>query len=151
MLGKVYLAGPIRGLTYKECTSWRDYAIKELAKYGIIGVSPLRCKENLDNGEIILEQQKGMPLTSERGVITRDRWDVVQNCDIFLANLLGAKEVSIGTMIEYAWADIARKPIITVIEPQGNVHDHLMIREMTGFRVGRLEEGLYIARTILNP
>ncbi len=147
---RVYLAGPIKGLTYKGCTSWRDYATKELERWEIIGVSPMRCREYLDNGQIIFEPDKN-PLSCDRGIMIRDRWDVTQNCDIVLANLLDAEKVSVGTMFEYAWADMARKPVITVIEKEGNPHEHPMIREATGFRVETLEEGLYMARAILKP
>ena len=149
MSKKVYLAGPIKGLTYGECTSWREYAIKELAKYDIIGISPMRFKEYKNTGTI-LKEPDNKPLSCDRGIITRDRWDVTKNCDIMLANLLGAKIVSIGTIFEYAWADMARKPIITIIEKEGNLHEHAMVREATGYRVETLEEGLYIARAILS-
>jgi nucleoside 2-deoxyribosyltransferase len=152
MPGKVYLAGPITGMTYEGCTSWREYAIKELKKYDILGISPMRCKEYLNDGsrEFLRLKPDERPLTSDKGIVTRDRWDVTQNCDIILANLLEAKQVSIGTVFEYAWADMARKPIITVIESKGNPHEHPMVRETTGFRVETLEKGLYLARAILS-
>ena len=150
MSKKVYLAGPIRGLTYEGCNSWREYAIKELAEHNIIGISPMRCKEYLNTGELLLECDEN-PLSSSKGIVIRDRWDVTKNCDILLANLLGAEKVSIGTMFEYGWADAMRKPIITIMESQGNVHDHAFIKETTGFRVKTLEEALKIARAILNP
>lgn len=147
---RVYLSGPIMGLTYRGCNSWREYAIKELDKLGIVGVSPLRCKMYLDNGGILGDSDQ-LPLTCDRGIVTRDRWDVTQNCEVMLTNLLGAERVSIGTMFEYAWADMAKKPIVTIMEKQGNVHDHIMVRETTGFRVETLEEGLEIVRAILLP
>ena len=52
-------------------------------------------------------------------------------------------------MVEYGWSDVYRKPIITVIEREGNPHDHHFIRELTGFRVETLEEGLSVAKAIL--
>ena len=147
---KVYLAGPVRGLTYGECTSWREYAIKELAKYDIIGVSPMRCKEYLDNGQALFETDEN-PLSCDKGIVTRDRNDVMQNCDIILVNFLGAKTISIGTAVEYGWADAKRKPIIRVMEKKGNLNEHAFTREMSGYKVETLEEGLYIARAILTP
>jgi nucleoside 2-deoxyribosyltransferase len=150
MSKKVYLAGPIKGLTYDKCNSWREYAIEELAKHNIIGVSPIRCKEYLNTGELLLGSYE-TPLSCDRGIVTRDRWDVTKNCDVMLVNLLGAEKISIGTMFEYAWADMARKPIITVIELEGNIHDHAFVRETTGFRVETLKQGLEIAVAILNP
>jgi nucleoside 2-deoxyribosyltransferase len=150
MSKKVYLAGPMTGLNYGEANSWRDYTIKEFAKVGIIGVSPLRCKEYLDNGKVLRGSDKN-PLNYDRGIVTRDKWDITQNCDIVLANLLEAKKASIGTICEYIWADMSGKPVITVMESKGNIHDHPMIREATGFRVETLEEAIKIAIAILIP
>jgi len=37
------------------------------------------------------------------------------------------------------------------MKPEGDLHDHSMVREITGFRVATLEEGLDIAKAILLP
>ena len=147
---RVYLAGPITGLTYGDCTDWREYAQKTLGAVGITGVSPLRAKNYLKTceGELIGDEYFDKVLSCAKGITTRDRWDAM-NCDLLLVNLLGAEKVSIGTMIEYGWADAARNPIITVIEEDDNRHDHAMVRELTGFRVETLDEGLNVAKAIL--
>jgi hypothetical protein len=64
-------------------------------------------------------------------------------------NFLGATRVSIGTAIEFGWADSRKTPIICVMEPEGNPHDHPMIREAIGFRVATLKEALNVAIAIL--
>ncbi len=149
MLGRsVYLAGPVRGLVYKNAYGWREYAREVLAKSNIIGVSPMRAKEHLAESGILAEPNENV-ISCQKGLTTRDRHDVM-SCDIMLANFLGAEKVSIGTVVEYGWADAFRKPIITVIEKEGNLHEHAIIREVTGFRVETLDEGLLVARAILN-
>ena len=75
--------------------------------------------------------------TSAVSNATRDRFDATR-CDLLFVNLLGAKETSIGTVMEIAWADLLRKPIVLAIEPEGNIHDHGMIKEAIGFRVPSL-------------
>ena len=40
----------------------------------------------------------------------------MQRCDVVLMYLIGAKKVSIGTMIEAGWADAYRKPVVLVLE-----------------------------------
>lgn len=145
---RVYLAGPVVGLNYEQCNNWREYAKNELSKYQIIGVSPIRFKEHLRDRGIILDSDDSI-LECDRGITLRARSDVME-CNVFLANLLGAKEVSKGTMIEYGWADSLRKPIITIIEKEGNPHEHPILRELTRFRVESLEEGLEVARKILS-
>ena len=131
----VYLAGPISGLDYNGCNDWREEAVKKLDEWGIAGLSPMRYKNYLSDEKVISDEYN-TTLSCSRGLTTRDRFDSMR-CDIFLANLFGA--------------DSARRPIVTVIEKQGNPHEHSIVRELTCFRVETLEEGLYVARAILNP
>lgn len=146
---KVYLGGPVAGLEYDSVVGWRDKAIEYLREFDIKGVTPFRYKEHLNQANIVMGLTDNNPITTRKGVVVRDRWDVL-NCDVFLANLLNAKEISKGTLIEYGWADAFRKPIITIIEREGNVHEHIFVQEITGFRVETLEEGLYVTRAILD-
>lgn len=144
----VYLAGPITGLTFDNATDWRMQAQGFLASRGIQGVSPMRAKEYLrDVGALAALGYQDKPLSSPKGIVTRDRWDCT-NADVVLVNLLGAERVSIGTMMELAWADSARIPIVLIMD-EGNVHDHGMVREVAGFIVGTLAEGLDLTAAIL--
>ena len=146
----VYLAGPITGQTFDGCTDWREFAIKDLGAVGITGLSPMRAKDYLKNETFVGDEYQDTVLSSSRGIITRDRWDTTR-CDLILVNFLGAERVSIGTVMEMAWADAVRTPIIVVMKPEGDLHDHSMLREVTGFRVVTLEEGLEVAKAILTP
>ncbi len=147
----VYLAGPIDGCTYEGCTSWREYAIKELNKEGITGLSPMRAKEFLKQHPLLTDEVHEHVLITDAGITTRDMWDV-RRADAILFNLLDAKKVSIGTMVEYGWASAFNKPIITVIEKREhskrNVHEHTMIRRLTAYRVETLENGLAVAKSL---
>ena len=124
---RVYLAGPITGLSYSGCTDWRKFAKDELKKYGILGVSPMRAKEYLNKEKNISDSYPEKILSCDRGITTRDRFDVMTS-NLILVNFLGAKEKSIGTVGEIFWADAFRKPIVTIMEKDGNPHDHSMIR-----------------------
>ncbi len=109
----VYLAGPIKGLAYDGCNDWRVYAKSRLLDLGIAGVSPMRAKEFLSLEKSVSDDYDNV-LACQKGIATRDRFDVA-SCNVMLAYLLGAEKVSIGTMIEFGWADAARKPIITIM------------------------------------
>jgi nucleoside 2-deoxyribosyltransferase len=151
---QVYLAGPITGLTYDGAEDWRAYAKAELAKYDIRGLSPLRAKDYLRqvNGPIsgTGEEYAHLGVLSlPRGVMTRDRYDATR-CDVLLVNLLGAERVSIGTVMEIAWADAKRIPIVVAMEAKGNPHEHMMVAEAIGFRVTALEEALHIVKAIID-
>ncbi len=150
----VYLAGPITGLTYGECSDWREFAVMSLGMAGIKGLSPMRAKEYLQqiNGPLsgTCEEYEHLGVMSTpRGIMTRDRFDATR-CDVLLVNLLGAKQVSIGTVMEIAWADSVRTPIVCAIEPEReNIHSHAMIFEAIGMRVPTLEEALHVTKAIL--
>lgn len=147
----VYLAGPISGCSYDEAVDWREGVIGALAGKRIKGLSPMRCKNYLEGMKDLdkncIEYGAINCLSSPRGIMTRDRFDCTR-CDVLLVNLLGAKKVSIGTVMEIAWADLSRIPIIVVMEP-GNIHEHAMVSEAIGFRVGTLNEAIDLVVGIL--
>ncbi len=150
-MGKlVYLAGPIEGLSYNGAVNWRNNVIKELKEYGVTGLSPMRAKDFLKNEPKLVDKMSDHVLASDAGITTRDMWDV-RRCDAVLFNLLDAEKVSIGTMIEYGWASAFNKPIITVMEDSNvkrNVHEHIMIRRLSGYRVKSIEEGINIIKAL---
>lgn len=146
---RVYLAGPITGLSYAGATDWRvDVAAKLLP--GIVGVSPMRGKEYLAS----LEQIGGTPneaymvhaMSTPKSITARDRYDTTTS-DAVLMNVLGATRVSIGTMIEAGWADAHRVPLILVIEA-GNVHSHAMLDQVAGYVVETLDEAVHVLKTL---
>lgn len=142
--GTVYLAGPIGSLTFDDANDWREVAEQFFAEYdGIDVLSPLRGKHVLrDHGILSTVGYDHLgPRFSDRGITTRDRNDV-QTADVVLVNFLGTKKASLGTVMEIAWADSMRIPVVVAMETEGNVHDHAMIRECIGFRHASLEEAL---------
>jgi nucleoside 2-deoxyribosyltransferase len=146
----VYLAGPITGLTYADGQSWRNYVSQNLPTE-IRAMSPLRSQEAILGSLGVLDETSyENPLCSDRGLTTRDRMDCTR-ADAILVNLLGTSRVSIGTCMEFGWADMNRIPIVLVIEKSGNIHDHAMIRDVTGFRTDSLDEALIILEHILLP
>jgi len=87
-------------------------------------------------------------LSTQQAVVTRDRFDT-QRVDVVLMNLLGADRVSVGTMVELGWADAARVPVVGVMETEGNIHDHMFVHGLTGFKTQTLDEALTIVKAIL--
>lgn len=150
---KVYLSGPITGLMYDDAVDWREFAIKELAKSSIAGVSPMRAKEYLAQLDAPLSGHGREYLTmgvfsTPSAVVTRDRYDT-RTADVMIMNLLGAKQVSIGTMVELGWADAHRVPVVGVIE-DGNVHDHMFVNQLMGYRAESLSQAIHIVKAILS-
>lgn len=150
----VYLAGPITGCDYAGATDWREKVAEELGD-DFICLSPMRAKEYLANETDIAKsydaeyaEGEGLcsALSSAKGINARDAWDC-RTADVVFVNLLGAKRVSIGTVMEVAWAFIARKPSI-VVQEKGNIHEHPMMYESSSFVVENLETGIQVLKAL---
>ena len=146
----IYLSGPISGLHYDEAArGWRQDAGHILEDAGAIVLDPTKLEtENEKGGAIDPLGDQDSAMLNWKSITTKDRF-YVQQADLMILNLLGAQRVSIGSMIELGWADLLRKPVVLIMEPEFNMHEHAMVREMAGFRAHTLEQGLMIAMTLL--
>lgn len=160
----IYLAGPITGLTFDDSTNWRDEfadKFKNVAAFDPTDIfynafrarilSPMRAKEYLKPlGKIDHVQPEAFAMSTSRAIMTRDYNDCTTS-NLVVCNLLGAEAVSVGTVMEIAWAYQARVPLIAIIEKEGNKHSHPMINEAIGFRVETLDEAVKTALAVLWP
>jgi nucleoside 2-deoxyribosyltransferase len=146
---KIYLAGPISGLTYDGAQEWRDEFRRRIDPR-IEAFSPLRGKEYLTIRGPLEGSYNDYPLSTDAGITARDRYDCM-GADLVVFYLLGATRVSIGTMIEFGWCDAARNPAIVIMEKEGNIHDYPMIRQIAQFRTDNLNDAISIANIILLP
>ena len=145
---RVYLAGPISGLTHEECVGWRKYADDKLAPHGIVCFSPMRGKEYLKGHGVLEQSYPRYALSTDRGIMSRDHNDVIE-ANALLVNLLGVKRVTVGTVMELAWAWDRHIPTVVVMEEADNPHDHPMVREAIGWRVKTLDEGIHCVKSVL--
>lgn len=126
---KVYLAGPISGLTYNEATAWRETAKSVLADYGAMGLSPFDQHNAPKDKNVALdawfEEQIGMDtLTVVQGDLA-----MVDACDVLFMNLKGANRPSLGSMAELGYAWKGGKYVITVADPVH--HNHPFVTHMS--------------------
>lgn len=151
---RVYLSGPISGLTYDQGVTWRKHVSRMLSSCGIRGVDPMRSHEFLRSMGVIEDKhaQEGHPLSylvSDEFIGTRDAHDTM-NSDVCFVNLLGATRISIGTVLEIGMAHAARVPIVLVME-KGNIHEHAMIRNYATLRFDDLEQAIRATVALLAP
>ena len=157
MSKKVYLAGPISGKSWGESEDWRDRfkaALQDTAPH-IHGYSPLREKSEILKKEVsISDNYENTLFSNQRAIMSRDYFDV-QTSDAVVANLTGATIVSIGTVMEMAWAYERRIPLIVISEFKDgkidNLHNHSMLREAAQWWVETEEEALDIIRSLFTP
>lgn len=158
----VYAAGSITGCSYDSSVNWRE-ELSNVMPPDIIVLSPLRGKTYLqDLNKIDAQYNEGNKvntsssthhlravMSSARGIMTRDFNDCIRS-DAIVVNLLGAEKVSIGTVMEIAWAKAYNIPVILIIE-DGNPHDHPMVNECVGFRVSNLNDAIIMLKMLLLP
>ena len=144
----IYTAGPITGCTYEGCTDWRDYAAKNLDSAKIECLSPMRGKDHLKGKGPLSAGTYDGTLTSQKGIMGRDHFDCTRASAV-LMNLKDTKKVSIGTVMEAAWAYDRQIPVVLVME-KGNLHEHVMFNETFTYRVNTLEEAVDVLRILFN-
>lgn len=162
----VYLAGPIAGQSYENARfGWRKDFKEAWMGHKMIPhmfgrlVSPMRGKDFLSGADKIGHQpgQYDDPFGRDAGIVARDMNDV-RNCYVMVAHFLGATEISRGTMVEYGWASAFGKPIITIIEKDGqlpvpasdpvarrNPHWYCMVRQLSGYIVHDIQTAVDVA------
>jgi nucleoside 2-deoxyribosyltransferase len=143
----VYLCGTIT--TDPEHLNWRDRAKDELALAGIDVLSPVRGKNPSDWLEDGTDTNK--PLIYDRGgFVARDHRDV-RRCDAVLLVFFKAPErQSIGTFVEFGWAEELGKPII-VASDLPEVIRHPFIWKGADRICPTLEEALAYSIFLLAP
>ncbi len=146
MTKTVYLSGPISGLTDVEACRYRNRISALLADYGLDSLDPMRGDYHVP-GEVI-GNFVNVGHHDNKAIVMRDRHDVF-NCDLMIADLSNATKVSIGTMVEFGWADSRRVPIITVMR-DGNPHNHAFVEQLSTYVVDDVETAVHLAATLLN-
>lgn len=144
----VYLAGSITGLSWNEATSWRQHVAAALAP-NIRCFSPLRAKQYLARKRALKDSYLAHVMSLSRSINERDHHDCM-TCDLIFVNLLGAKRISIGTVMEVAWGFAYRKLVVLALD-RGGVHDHSMLRESSSFVVHDLPAAIEVTRAALLP
>ena len=147
MKKKIYLAGPMAGITFDQANNWRDYVTSKLDGEIMECFNPTRG-ESLVNGVFSALAHGANPCNTVGAITGRDRFDV-QTSDLVFMNVIGAKTVSIGTTVELGWADIYRKPLVLCMEESGNPHDSIHFRGLATYLVNDLDSGIMCARNLL--
>lgn len=124
----VYLAGPIRGLSYDEAVAWRVDAEKKLGSAGFTCLSPMRNKELIKSAEKITDSYEDLKGYSAKELFNRDKFDVKKS-DILLFNFLNKKATVIGTLFELAWGHLLGKYCIVVVSDDSIYAKHPFVKE----------------------
>lgn len=135
---KIYLAGPITGYSYGNVTEWREGTKKRLEECGLLVYSPMRGKAYLSKEDRVKDSYADHTMSSINGINVRDYNDV-KTSGAILVNLVGSTRVSIGTVMEIAWARAFQIPVVIIMD-KSNIHDHGMLT-FGNIVVQTIEEG----------
>lgn len=124
----IYLIHPISGLTYEQVNAYYKEKAKLYEDMGYEVFHPMTGKKQLrPEAEYKAHGIVGNPVATNHAIFERDGW-MVQKADVCYADLLGAKNVSIGSCMELGIGSFLRKHTVAVIE-QGNPHMHAFVLE----------------------
>ena len=139
---KVYLAGPITDISNQTALSWREYAEEHFKKYNIHALSPLR---------FVLENQfpNDTWIYDDKYITMQCKNDIIQ-CDAVLVNFIGANvnKISVGTVIEIAWADILNKPVVTVLDETFK-YNYGLLKNITQVKTFDINTGINMIKALL--
>ena len=138
---KIYLAGPIAGQTGDAVNTSIAEKAAILTDFGYLIYHPMVGKESLilKSESFKTSGYEEFPVATNHAIFARDKW-MVSQADVILADLTHTgNRVSIGTMMEIAWANLLGKQVI-VIMPDNNNHDHLFVREAATIIFKDIEE-----------
>jgi len=145
----IYLAGPITGKSFDEVMNRYREKTAILTDFGYYVLSPMTAKGGLKGVSAFTSTGNAGPVANDHSIFERDRWMVTQ-AEVVLADLSNAHAVSIGTMMELAWASYLGKHTVLVMG-DGNVHDHAFVKEAADVRFPTLEDAYdYLKELILS-
>jgi len=125
----IYLIHPISGLTCEQVMGYYKEKRELYENLGYIVYSPMTGKKQLrPEAEYRAHGVVGNPVAANHAIYNRDRWMCSQKADVLFADLLGCKNVSIGSCMELAIGSYARKHTVAAIE-EGNPHMHAFVLE----------------------
>jgi nucleoside 2-deoxyribosyltransferase len=133
----VYLSGPMGGCTFKEMTDWRAEAEEKLNSATLKCLLPTRS---------FLEGFA--PEETDKWINRRDFFDCVRS-QCLLVNLKGMKTLSIGTIMEIAWAYQKQIHVVVIGEP-GGPQNHPMLKDSITHEVRTLDEGIAAVKELLS-
>lgn len=123
---KIYLGGPISGASGDEVFGDFERRRDVLDPYYEV-LSPLVGKGQIRNELEYRAHGYGHPLANNHAIVERDRW-MVSLADVVYINLMSAERVSIGSMMELAWAHHMGKHSIVAM-PKDGPHMHAFVLE----------------------
>jgi nucleoside 2-deoxyribosyltransferase len=119
-----------------------------LDDWDIVGVSPLRCEPLI--GERYQVSYEDPRFGTPRAIASKNFLDV-QRCDMtlcYMPRLLNERRLSVGTLIELAWAHALHKPTILVTDYPFLI-EHPVVQANASWVLSTLDEAVEVIGGVL--
>lgn len=144
----VYLAGSIAGCDHGEANDWRGRVSASLAPHNIRGISPLRCEPlHGDRYDVGYPDPR---FGTARAIASKNLNDV-KMCDFtlcYMPQALNERRLSVGTLIELAWAHALGKSTILVSDYQFLL-EHPVVQANASWILSTLDEAVEVVVGVL--
>lgn len=150
-MSKVYLSGPITGLTYRDARyGWRaDF--ETLCDATVL--SPMRHEGHLAEMRETAIEPENLPeglFSHPKLIVTKDFLDI-EACTIMVVNFLGAKKISQGTLIEMGYAKAKGKTIVTIADAEAlKLHNSPFIPVLSDVLTETVDQAAIIVNSLLS-
>ena len=127
---KIYCVHPISGLTPEAVMGYYSHIVEYLryigydVYYPMIGKGEFRPERTYKSN---ITAAHTNPLVSNHAIFARDKWMVTQ-ADVIYADFTEATSISIGSIMELAWANMLGKHIVLAMNKE-NIHSHSFVLE----------------------
>lgn len=124
---RIYLGGPVAGLTWDEAIGWRRKFAAKLRRHGFEPLLPCEEERAARNMGPLPAADNTAPGCSNEEVFYRDL-HMLGASSAVIANLREAQRPSLGTMWEIGYAFAAGIPVIVTVQPS-SCHWHAFIEQ----------------------
>jgi len=137
----IYLVRPISGCSIQEVIQSYEETAEILNSAGNQTLHAMMGKHHFNETTGIFDVEGYThPVSTDRAIIGRDKW-MTKKADIVFANFLGAERVSIGSVMELAWAYDHGKHVVLAME-EDNVHRHAFVMQCADIIYSDYQESL---------
>ncbi|MCK9371263.1 nucleoside 2-deoxyribosyltransferase [Candidatus Dojkabacteria bacterium] len=146
----IYCAHQISGLTWDDVINYYKATKTKLENLGYEVLIPMTGKSVIrtEVKDKFKPNDYTSPLATNHAIFERDKW-MVTKADILYLNVLGCTTISIGSMMELAWASLLGKYTIVVME-KGSVYEHAFVAEAADTIFNTEEEAVEYFEKLIN-
>lgn len=144
----VYIAHPVSGMTFEEAFNFFSKMNKTISDMGFKVFDPVSIYSNKMENKTAICRPHGIDsnIICDHALFERCKW-MVDKSDIIFMDLTGSIKISIGCIMELAWASKNGCHTIVCVEEE-SVYQHAFVKESADVIFDRVEMALEYLKSI---